>query len=125
MDEKIPVLLEKLKLVFDVLNFPQGKKEKLLSELLDGSFTLAMTKTIKGNPDLEKKLKEINTQNLIADKPDSLSEVISSKNYSQFANELQAILNDYISEISTTVDANRKQKIQGIWNSTERATHGI
>lgn len=98
-------LLEKLKQVFDVLDFSQEEKEKLLSELLDGVFTLAMAKTLKENPDLAEKL--------TPDKLDSLDPHLQS----MFAEELQALLDDYISKLVTTVDLDKKQRIQDLWKS--------
>ena len=108
-------LLEKLKLVFDILNFPADKKEKLFAELLDGIFALAMTNTIQKNPALGEKLKSVDIQNLTTDKLNSLNTTWDSSAEALFAEELHKILSGYILEVTATVDESKKQRIQEIW----------
>ena len=110
-------LLDKLKLVFDVLDFPQDKKENLYTELLNGTFTLAMAKTIKENPTLTEKLKTFDIQNLTTDKVNSLNALFDTSTEAGFTQELNKIFNNYVGEICTTVDEDKKQKIQTIWRS--------
>ncbi len=108
-------LLGKLKLVFDVLNFPEDKKEKLFTELLDGIFALAMTKTIQKSPALDEKLKSVDIQNLTMDKLNSLNTTWDPSIEALFAEELHKILSEYIVEVTATVNDSKKQKIQEIW----------
>jgi hypothetical protein len=115
MNDTTPALLEKFKLVFDVLNFSEDKKEKLFAELLDGIFALAMTKIIQKNPDLGEKLKSVNMQNLTSDRLDSLNTTWDPSTEALFAEELHKILSEYIVEVTATVDDSKKQRIQEIW----------
>lgn len=113
----IKLTIDKLHRVFTLLDFPEDKRRNLLAELLESVITLAGARIVQQNPTLQEKVKELDQKDLTSEDRAKLDSIFDDTTKDLFAKELQALLDEYIHELISTVNGNKKTQILEVWST--------